>query len=290
MSSMKSAECATAPDRIIGHVGLPGLGVSLILAVCLLPQPAPATTRPVRVGLFGDSLAVQAEPYVDLLIQAGGKAAVSNFTYGGTAACDWLPAMRRFARTDHPQAVVLEFAGNTFSPCMLGYAAHLRTSVRLYCSAISQAIQAFLTMGTHVFLVRTPITRNEWVTHDRDWNDLNNAFATLAAQHPNRVADVDAGRSVEGPHHSFVSTMACMYFEPCSGPTIAGVKTDVVRSPDGIHFCPTNTGAGNGRVGRCPVYSSGAFRFAAAMAGPVIRQLHLSGTRATNTTTSAPAK
>jgi len=41
------------------------------------------------------------------------------------------------------------------------------------------------------------------------------------------------------------------------------VQTNVVRSPDGVHFCPEETGTT--WTGVCPVYSSGAFRFAEAM-------------------------
>jgi hypothetical protein len=248
--------------------------MSLVCVISLTPAPASATS-PLRVGLFGDSLAFQAEPYFNLLVQAGGRAEVSDFTYGGTAACDWLPDMRQFARSDHPQAVVLEFLGNTFTPCMAGCVAGSRTAVHLYCSAITQAIQAFLAVGTHVFLVGTPVTRSEWNNHDRNWDELNNAFAALAAQHAQRVTYVDAGSAVEGPHHSFVATLPCLYFERCSGPTINGVRTDVVRSPDGVHFCPQETASAAGKVSDCPVYSSGAFRFAAAMASPVIRELHL---------------
>ena len=79
-------------------------GVALILVVLVPVSPSAASGRnSVRVGLFGDSLAVQAEPYFNLLLQAGGKAKVNDFAYGGTAACDWLPKMRRYARTEHPQ-------------------------------------------------------------------------------------------------------------------------------------------------------------------------------------------
>ena len=55
------------------------------------------------MGLFGDSLAVESEPYFNLLVQASGRAHVTDFAYGGTAACDWLSRMRRYARTEHPR-------------------------------------------------------------------------------------------------------------------------------------------------------------------------------------------
>ena len=63
---------------------------------------------------------MQSEPYFNFLVQAGGKAKVTDFSYGGTAACDWISKMERYARTQHPQAVVFEFIGNTFTACMKG--------------------------------------------------------------------------------------------------------------------------------------------------------------------------
>jgi hypothetical protein len=255
-------------------------GVALVLVVLVPVPPSAASSRQaVRIGLFGDSLAVQSEPYFNFLVQAGGKAKVSDFSYGGTAACDWLTKMHKYARTEHPQAVVFEFIGNTFTACMKGCLFGSPAAVDLYCSAISTAINVFLGLGTHVFLVGTPITRSEWIAHDSKWDALNLAFAALAAKHPAQVTYVDAGKAVEGPGQSFVSTLPCLFFEACTGPTIAGVRTNVVRSPDGVHFCPNQIGNAVGVVPGCDTYSSGAFRFAAAMAGPVIREFGLAKTR-----------
>ena len=252
----------------------------MLLVVVVPTSPTAASgNRPVKIGLFGDSLAVQAEPYFNFLVEAGGKATVRDFAYGGTAACDWLSKMRKYARTGHPWAVVFEFVGNTFTSCMKGCRFGSPAAVTLYCTAISTAISVFLGLGTHVFLIGTPITRFESTAHDSDWNALNLAFASLAAKHPSRVTDVDAGRAVEGPGHSFVSTLPCLFFEACTGPTVAGVRTNVVRSPDGVHFCPDQIGNAVGVVPGCDSYSSGAFRFAVAMAGPVIREFGLAKTR-----------
>ena len=261
---------------ILGRALLVSSGVTLLLMV-LVPMSASAASgrRPVRVGLFGDSLAVQSEPYFNYLLQAGGKATVSDFAYGGTAACDWLPKMRKYAQKAHPRAVVVEFVGNTFTSCMSGCPLGSRVAVNRYCSDISTAIQAFLRVGAHVFLIGTPISRTEWISHDSGWDALNVAFASLAAKHRRHVTYIDAGKAVEGPHQAFVWTLPCLSFEPCTGPTIAGVRSDVVRSPDGVHFCPDQSGNVVGQVTRCAVYSSGAFRFAAAMAGPVIREFRL---------------
>ena len=130
-----------------------------------------------------------------------------------------------------------------------------------------------------MFLIGTPISHTEWVDHDADWDILNRAFAALAAKHPAHVTYIDAGEAVEGRNQSFAWTLPCLSFEPCTGPTIAGVRTNVIRSPDGMHFCPNRSGNAVGQVTSCDEYSSGAFRFAAAMAGPLIRELGLGRAR-----------
>ena len=237
-----------------------------------VPATRPASGRaPVQVVLVGDSLAYQAAPYFDQLVQAHGTASVTNFVFGGTAACDWLPDMRRVAPT-RPQAVVMEFSGNTFTSCMGGCPPESSSAVSKYCVDVSVAIHLFLTVGTHVFLDGTPISYAQSISHDRHWNDLNSAFAALAAKYPRGVTYVDAGRAVEGPGGAFTWTLPCLPTEPCTGPTVAGVRTNVVRAPDGGHLCLVD----NGNAPGCGSYSSGAFRFAVAMATPVIKAFHLS--------------
>ncbi len=65
---------------------------------------------------------------------------------------------------------------------------------------------------------------------------------------------------------AFSWTLPCLPTEPCTGPT----GTDVVRAPDGVHFCPTGEDTFRGYFAVCNVYASGAFRFAAAMLGPAL--------------------
>jgi hypothetical protein len=242
--------------------------VVFLVTGCSGPVPAtrPASgPAPVKIVLFGDSLAYQAAPYFDQLVEARG-ASVTNFVFGGTAVCDWLPEMRKVARA-HPQAVVIAFSGDTFTSCMRGCPSESSSAVSRYCLDMSAAIVLFLDVGTRVFLEGTPISYGQSVAHDPHWDDLNRAFAALAAQHPRTVTYVDAGRAVEGPGGVFTWTLPCLATEPCTGPTLAGVRTNVVRSPDGGHFCLVS----NGNAPGCGSYSSGAFRFASAMAGPVIK-------------------
>ena len=247
------------------------VGMSL-LVLALTSAPGCATTaagsaphRRPTVVLFGDSLSVQAGPYFDRMVESETHARVTDHVYGGTALCDWLPTMRKVAST-HPDVAVLEFIGNTFTPCMEGCPYGSQSAVERYCSDMDLALGYFLPAKIHVFLVGTPITYEEWVSKDKDWDNLNKAFSELAAEHPKLVTFVNAGAAVEGPRRSFTWTLPCLKHEPCTGPVVNGVRSNVVRAPDGIHFCPWSEQG-------CSTYSSGAFRFGSAMAAPVIKVL-----------------
>ena len=180
------------------------IAVALLVTGCSGTAPAtrPASGHaPTRVVLFGDSLAYQAAPYFDQLVQAHGSVNVTDFVFGGTAACDWLPDMRRVARL-RPQAVVMEFSGNAFTSCMGGCPPESSSAISKYCVDVSAAIHLFVAVGTRVFLAGTPISYGQSVAHDRHWNDLNRAFASLAKEYPRNVTYVDAGapwRDLEGP-------------------------------------------------------------------------------------------
>lgn len=243
-------------------------GAAATTTVNQAPKTAPARGA-VSVVLFGDSLAQQAAPDFDRIIEGGGVT-VADYVFGGTAVCDWLGTMSRIA-TARPRAAVLEFTGNTFTSCMKGFSPETSATISKYCADMESAIRLFLAVGTRVFLAGTPVSHAQWVTHDPHWDALNRAFAALAAKHPGAVTYIDAGAAVEGPGGAFTWTLPCLTSEPCVGPTVAGVKSNVVRAPDGVHFCPPTLLLG------CSGYSSGAFRFATAMAEPVLRSFHLDG-------------
>jgi hypothetical protein len=58
-----------------------------------------------------------------------------------------------------------------------------------------------------------------------------------------------------------------MSIEPSCGPN----GTNIVRSPDGIHFCPDGIPATAGVTGPCDEYSPGVFRFALAIVNDVAK-------------------
>ena len=60
------------------------------------------------------------------------------------------------------------------------------------------------------------------------------------------------------------------------GYTSDGLLVNVVRNPDGIHFCPASGEAVYGITDDCPEWSSGAYRYGRALAQPVLDALAVS--------------
>jgi len=215
---------------------------------------------PARVAVYGDSLSQQAQPYFKRLMAAEDT---SNTTYysshGGTALCDWLGRMRTMAKTTHFEAVMLEFSGNALTRCMAKVRYYTPAYYAKYRADTMAAIGIWVPTGAHVFLIGAPVTRQQQESVP-DWDALNRQYAQIAAADPRHVTFVDAGLAVEGPGGTYTRTLPCYIGEPCTGPVVDGVRSNIVRSADGVHFCPVAEVRES-----CRAYAAGAFRFAAAM-------------------------
>jgi hypothetical protein len=221
------------------------------------------------VVLFGDSLSGEAEPYYTRLMEATGQSVLAFDSYGGTALCDWLLTMRRVAGTVHPTAVELQFSGNAYTPCMKGFKPGTPAYYRKYGADTEAAIKIFVPVGAHVYLIGAPISRGQ--QSDPNWHDLlNRQYAQMALSDPLHVTYVDAGAAVETAGGAYTQTLPCLPLEPCLGPVVSGVRSNIVRAPDGAHFCPVKSTDRAGVIAVCPTYSSGAFRFALAMVGGLV--------------------
>jgi hypothetical protein len=252
----ESGASATAPSRLSKTVAVPA--AKRVGSEATLSATNARTHQ--TVDLFGDSLGYQAEPYLDMFFAEARNYSVSNNTYGGTATCDWLSKMAA-AATEHPQAAVLVFSGNAFTPCMEGVALWSSQYYDLYLDDTNRAIGIFSAVGAHVFLVGTPIDESSVA----GWDRLDRMYRQLAQANPLAVTYVNAGAAVETPSRGFTWQLPCMRIEPsCSANGM-----NVVRSPDGIHFCPDGTPASAGVTGPCNEYSPGAFRFALAIVSAV---------------------
>jgi hypothetical protein len=221
-----------------------------------LPPPGPP-----RIIVYGDSLVSEAgSDFVSLAGDYGAAAQVR--TYGGTATCDWLATMAADAQAWQPTAVVIAFSGNAFSPCMSGYEIGTPPYYAKYESDTQTAIDIFRAIGSKVVLAGLPLDANAGLS--QNVTQLNQIFQALADRNVGVTYD-DAGQAVEA-NGQFTWTLPCLAGEPCTGP--AG--TNVVRAPDGIHFCPDGHTTPIGGLEECDVYSSGALRFASAMLAPAL--------------------
>ncbi len=222
------------------------------LAACS-SMPA-ARAAPTEVVFVGDSLAVEAAPYLDRMIE--GKRLVPDY-FGGTAPCDWTG--KDLHVTAH-SVVVISFTGNSLTPCMAGADGtmlHGTALVGRYRTAVTALVQEARRAGARVILVGQP-TPAATAPNAAVVGPLDDMYAAVAkAEH---ASVVDAGAAVERAGGAYAERLPCLPGE--KGCDAAG--TVDVRSSDGVHFCPVAA-----EPGKCPVYSAGAYRFAAAIAAAV---------------------
>jgi hypothetical protein len=256
---------------------------SLIVGSLSLVQIEHAGAAPVvhvdnvSVVLYGDSLAWEAETEFTHALHDAGIASVWTRTFGGTAICDWFDEMRSDADEIRPSVVVVEFSGNALTPCMtdqrgdslgLDRDAHRAK----YRADARRVLQIFGASGTHVIFAGAPISLRAEETHDPGPRWFNQLYAALSIWFP-EAGYVDAGASVLR-NGRWTATLPCLPSEPCVGGTDAdGVAVNVVRAPDGGHFCPGAPDAVRGVTTGCPVWSSGAYRYGREMAASVLAGL-----------------
>jgi hypothetical protein len=245
----------------------------------LHPSPATATRNSVNIPpaaptvvLYGDSLAAESQDHFLAALGAAGITDVHTRTFGGTAICDWLDLMRADAITWHPTAVVIEFSGNAFTACMRDAAGNALAGLPYYAKYADDATEVLRIFGTvdaRVYLAGAPINQRAAQAHDPNAGRLNAIYASLAEVDP-LSEYLNAGASVLNNGH-WTKTLPCLAGEPCTGGTDAtGTPVNIVRAPDGGHFCPAAPAAVRGVTGACPVWSSGAYRYGTALAAPVI--------------------
>ena len=237
--------------------------------LALRPGPLPPG-RSLRVVLFGDSLAAQATPYFREALTGSGRVTVETKASAGTAICDALAEMKRTVSSFRPDVAVVEFSGNTLTPCMRDSAGIPLTGVGLvdrYRRDADRATRLLDRYGATVYWVGVPPDRDPSLSAITV--GVNAIYRDLVNRFPH-VRFVDAGAALTD-HGRYVDVLPCVPNEPCVGGIVDGVRTNRVRSPDGIHFCPLDVSEKAG----CPVWSSGGFRFGTSMAAPVLKDFSL---------------
>ncbi|NNE72564.1 MAG: hypothetical protein HKN26_02780 [Acidimicrobiales bacterium] len=221
----------------------------------------------VRVALWGDSLAYEAEDFF-VGVFGGHDVVVETGTMGGTALCDFVPHIEAQLAQAEYDLVVLAFSGNALTPCMLDAAGNSLLGAA-HTDAYADALDAVLTIarrsGTHVQLAAGPIGPAPSPEADR----LEGLYRRVSIFNDDvTFVDTDVAFSTDG---EWTETLPCLPFENaelgCEGGEI------IVRAPDGVHFCPGSGPAINGVTDRCSRWSSGAFRYAADLAQPALDAL-----------------
>jgi hypothetical protein len=231
--------------------------VAACLAVVAVALTSCGSDHPTRVLVIGDSLVSQASRSLRRDLEAR-HYKVDIEALAGTATCDWFANAKKAVDGFHPDIVAMSFSGNAIGPCMkrrdgsplsdAEYRAKYRADTERMLHMFGNSIP--------VYLVGAPVSG----TGDDRVFEIYQQLTSRASN----VHFVDGGKYVT-PQHRYVRMLPCLRGEPCTGPVVNGVHYNVVRAPDRAHFCPV---AQDPRL-QCPVWSSGAYRFALAIAQAV---------------------
>jgi hypothetical protein len=239
---------------ILASVGALAVVVGLLLTRDRVDPAAPDGGGDGAVVLVGDSIGSEAAPYLEATLDG---APMVSHTYGGTAPCDWSVDRLDISRGD---VVVLTFTGNSFTPCMEdGSGGHLHGEalVTKYANDLRSIVGRIRDLGADALLVGQPERGPRAIDADVVAG-LNAAYQSLADE-LDGVSYVDAGAAVETDDGDFAADLPCLPDERECGPS----GRIAVRNPDGVHLCPQAITL------QCDVHSSGALRFARAIADAV---------------------
>ncbi|MGI9604222.1 MAG: hypothetical protein ACR2QE_20250 [Acidimicrobiales bacterium] len=230
------------------------------------------------VMVYGDSMALSMSEHFTNFTAAGGRLNIVWRAGNGTSICGWLPGMAADIEAEQPWAVVVLFTNNTFLPCMAdenGDPLVGEPATDKYGADLEELLAITGAAGVDTRLVTLPITRLESV-QENPTSDRINAFLRDAADRLDHVELLDAAATVLAEDGSYTETLPCLPIEPCTGGVDDdGVPVNLVRDPFGGHFCTSGFGPEDDRTfdelnGECPVWASGAFRYAGAIARPLI--------------------
>lgn len=228
----------------------------LVGATAACVPPASRSNSGAAVVLVGDSLAVEAAQFLPTLVE---PSTLVSQVFGGTAPCDWLDTDLQL---NADSVLVISFIGNAGSPCMAdGVGGFLQGQAILdkYRTDVSVLIETARSAGARVLLVGQP-ARVDSAASNEVVDGLNALYTELASVEG--IAFVDAGAQVENPDGTYAVVLACLQNEPLCDAS----GSNAVRSDDGLHLCP-----GASAPPPCQHYSSGAYRFAKAIADAILR-------------------
>lgn len=236
METCRTGRAPHHPRRVRCVKRAAGLAVVAVMAVACVNGGGGAPAH-VHWLLYGDSLSEGAGPYL------ASYGSVGNRYLRSTAPCNWVGGLDGDAGAYAPDIVLMQFLGNP-PPCLGG-----RDPATAYREDLTTIARFWLTRQVPVVIVLSPKTPTDQY-----------AWARLAEEQVATDLGLtvnNAGASVELPGEVFTYFLPCLSEEDAPKGCGAEVAGQIrVRASDGVHF--GNSGSG---------YSSGAFRFAHAMAG-----------------------
>jgi hypothetical protein len=212
------------------------------------------------VFVYGDSLVVQSEPYLDVVAKSLGMS-VTVHAFGGIAPCDAEQWLAGDLQQEHPSIVVLAFSGNSLTECMRDKRGELLSGKRLvakYRADIERSVSLATRVGVPVVVASPPAAENR----AGSWQQLDAMYRDIAAARAPLVQYLDAGTEI-APGGAFSASQRCLPFEVsvANGRCAKDDGGISVRARDGVHFCAAVVDPVSNALS-CPGYSSGAMRYA----------------------------
>lgn len=230
--------------------------------------PIVATPQP-PVILYGDSIGYEISPYLRTKLMLTTKRRLVSRTFGGTNACDFLGLAKEDRVVYQPKYVVIVFVGNFFTSCM-GFVGQMPTVSALTDRTIAgiKNLMAHFPKS-HFFLLgfARPVTSQ--AAHDAGaitTTDLLNWKLSQLARATNSTY-VTATRVLYDWNGRAQISLPCS--RQLDGGLCGPSGRVTVRSPDGVHLCPSTPPAVLGVLPTCAVPSPGALRFSNLVANAI---------------------
>ena len=233
--------------------------------------------------IYGDSLITEVQD--ELQFQLGlDQINLAVHAFGGTALCDWIPTIQSRVDSGETALVVIEFSGNALTPCMAGLSTEAEV-VAKYKSDLTYIATWLHDRGVPLLVVAEPpaiqptggpiMIPTTWSVgqipqgYAPATNVLNDMYRSTVSGFQQQGWDIDyvaTDSALAAPNGNWTYVLPCLSFETAAmGCNSQGLIQ--VRSPDFAHFCPV--------LGQspCPVWSSGAWRYAAAISSDISSRL-----------------
>jgi hypothetical protein len=231
------------------------------------------------VDAYGDSLLDQVQS--ELQFQLGlNQIDLTVHAFGGTALCDWIPIIESRVDAGDTALVVIEFSGDAFTPCMAGVSTEAELLAK-YQSDLTYIATWLHDRGVPLLVVGQPpaiqptggpiVIPTTWSVGQIPqgyapsapaFNDMYESTVSGFQQQGWNIGYVAADSAVAAPNGNWTYVLPCLSFETAAmGCNAQGLIE--VRSPNFAHFCPVQG------VEPCPVWSSGAWRYATAISSDV---------------------